>query len=178
MKRTFVILLACGAVVGCSNSGPTDPAPRVEAPSGPAADAAALRLAAEPAGAAGVLAVRKDAKDGDDVVIVGRIGGSHKPFTGKASFTIVDPSLKPCSENGEDDNCSTPWDYCCGCTPEQLKDATALVKFTDPAGDTYHDDAKALFGLKELQTVVVRGKLKRDAAGNLTVVASGLFVRS
>ena len=66
--------------------------------------------ASEPAGAKGVIEVRKDAKDGAEVVVVGRIGGHGKtPFTGRAAFTIVDPSLKTCDEIGEE--CKTPWDY-------------------------------------------------------------------
>jgi hypothetical protein len=32
-------------------------------------------------------------------------------------------------------------------------------------------------GAKELSTVVVKGKAKRDDAGNLTVLASGVYVR-
>ena len=38
-------------------------------------------------------------------------------------------------------------------------------------------DAKQLLGVKELSTVVVQGKAARDEAGNLTVLASGVFVK-
>jgi hypothetical protein len=38
-------------------------------------------------------------------------------------------------------------------------------------------DAKQLLGIKELSEVVVRGKAKRDGAGNLTVLADGVYVR-
>jgi hypothetical protein len=38
-------------------------------------------------------------------------------------------------------------------------------------------DARSLFDLKELSTVVIKGTAKRDEAGNLTVLASGLFVK-
>jgi hypothetical protein len=34
-----------------------------------------------------------------------------------------------------------------------------------------------MLGLTELQTVVVRGKAKRDEAGNLAVHLNGIFVR-
>ena len=37
--------------------------------------------------------------------------------------------------------------------------------------------ARKLLNLKELQTVVVKGKVKRDEAGNFTMLASGVFVR-
>ena len=60
-----------------------------------------------------VIAVRKDAKDRQEVVVVGRIGGRVNPWIkGAAAFSIVDRSLKPCNEI-EGDTCKTPWDYCC-----------------------------------------------------------------
>src|SRR4051812_30404773 len=174
----FVLLTALTAV-GCTP--PSAPAPssqkkEAEVPAPPPSDAGrAYRLDAEPAGAKGVQEVRQDAKDGDEVVIVGRIGGSTKPFTGRAAFTIVDPVLKHCGEN-PGDTCSTPWDYCC-VGKEDLAKATVLVKVVDENGKTRPEDARTFLGVKELQTVVVHGKAKRDEAGNLTVAAAGLFVR-
>ncbi len=52
-----------------------------------------------------------------------------------------------------------------------------MVKVVDTSGKTVATDARKLLGLKELQTVVVRGKAKRDEIGNLTVLADGIFVR-
>src|SRR4051794_21107581 len=80
--------------------------------------------------ARGVIEVRKEAKDGDEVVVVGRVGGSTKPFVeGRASFLIVDPSLKPAQ------HCDCPWDYCE--TPdEQRKAARATIRFADDRGKT------------------------------------------
>ena len=75
-----------------------------------------------------------------------------------------------------DDACPTPWDYCC-VSKDDLAKATVLVKVVDDQGKTRPEDARTLLGLKELQTVVVHGKAKRDDAGNLTVAAAGLFVR-
>ena len=37
--------------------------------------------------------------------------------------------------------------------------------------------AKELLDVKELSTVVVRGKAQRDDTGNLTVLASGVYVK-
>ena len=57
--------------------------------------------------------MRGSAKEGDEVTIVGRIGGDVKPWIdGQAAFMLVDSKLKPCNEQG-DDGCATPWDYCC-----------------------------------------------------------------
>jgi hypothetical protein len=155
-------LIACA--LGCNNvTPPPEPVASV--------DAAPYKLAAEPGGAKGVTAARTDAKDGDAVVVVGRVGGSSKPFTAsRATFLIVDPSFKPSM------GCKCPWDYCE--TPEEeLKAGTATVKVVDAAGKTLAAGAKELFGIKELTTVVVTGTAKRDDQGNLTILARGLFVR-
>ena len=138
-------------------------------------DGSMFILAAEPEGAGDVIQVRESAADGDDVVIVGRIGGSESPWVdGRAAFSIVDGSLKACSDI-EGDDCPIPWDYCCE-TPN-LPTATALFKVVDGNGDLVKAEAKTLLGVKELSTVVVKGKAQRDDAGNLTVLASGVFVR-
>lgn len=128
-------------------------------------------LSSEPHGAEGVLAVREQVKDGDSVAIVGRVGGEEKPWVdGLAAFTIVDPSLQPCTEG-----CETPWDYCCD--TDVLPKASATVKFVDSRGQVVAKDARQLFGIKELATVVVKGRAKRDDVGNLTVLADGIYVR-
>jgi hypothetical protein len=128
----------------------------------------------EPKGAVDVLALRKEAKDQQDIAVVGRIGGRRNPWVkGMAAFPIVDRSLTPCNEI-EGDTCSTPWDYCC---ETDLPKATVLVTFTDQGGKIIKQDARELLRVKELQTVVITGKAKRDKAGNVTVLASKLYIR-
>lgn len=122
-----------------------------------------------------VIAVREQAKDGDEVIIEGHIGGAVDPWVkDRAVFTIVDRSLVPCNERPGDD-CKTPWDYCCD--TDRLPTSLATVKFVDDQGKTLSTDARQLLGIKELQTVVVTGKAKRDEAGNLTVLATGLYLK-
>jgi hypothetical protein len=131
-------------------------------------------LANEPKDAVDVLAARKDVKDKQDVVIVGRIGGRPNPWIqGMAVFPIVDRSLKACSEL-EGDSCKTPWDYCC---EPGLAKATVLVMLVDESGKVVKQSPQALLGVKELSTVVVQGKAKRDKAGNLTILASKIHVK-
>jgi hypothetical protein len=133
-----------------------------------------LLLAQEPTGAVDVLAVRSDAQDQQDVVIVGRIGGRRDPWIqGTAAFPIVDLSLKPCNEI-PGDTCPTPWDYCC---EPNLAEATALVRLVDEHGGTIKEDPRVLLNLKELQTVVVKGKVKRDKEGNVSILASRIHKR-
>jgi hypothetical protein len=131
-------------------------------------------LEKEPKGAVDVLALRKDAKDQQDIVVVGRIGGRVNPWVkGMAAFPIVDRSLAPCNETAGD-TCKTPWDYCC---EADLPKATVLVMFTDESGKVIKKDARELLQVKELQTVVITGKAKRDKAGNVTVLASKVHIR-
>ena len=133
-------------------------------------------LASEPAGAVDVIAARKTVKDGDAVVVVGRVGGDKEPILkDRAAFTLADRSLKPCNER-DDDACPTPWDYCCD-PPEVLRDSTVLVKLVDQKGATIGVDLRTGMNLRELQTVVVQGKAKRDAAGNFTLLADGVYIR-
>ena len=132
-------------------------------------------LATEPAGAKDVIAVRESAANDDDVVIAGRIGGSANPWVdGLAAFSIVDFSLKACSDIPGDE-CEKPWDYCC--ETDKLPTATALVKFLDDDASLIQIDARQLLNVKELQSVVIRGQAQRDESGNLTVLANGIFLR-
>lgn len=151
-------------VVGCGS--------QQESKSG-AMDSAYL-LSAEPAGARGVIDARKEAKDGEPVVLVGRIGGEAQPWVaGVAAFRVVDSAARSCNEI-EGDTCPTPWDYCC---EPDLSAKTALVKIVDAGGKLVRRDARELLGVKELQTVVVQGVARRDKDNNLTVEARGVYVK-
>ena len=131
-------------------------------------------LKEEPKDAQDVKSALEKAADKDTIAVVGRIGGSEKPWIdGMAAFTIVDTSLEPCPA---DEGCETPWDYCCDVGA--LKTATTLVKVVDTDGKTVPTDARELLGVKELSTVVVHGRAQKDESGNLTVLADGIYVRN
>lgn len=127
----------------------------------------------EPAGALPVGKARESAKDKEEIVLVGRIGGSEKPFIDDmAAFTIVDPKVPYCSP---EEGCPTPWDYCC--EQNQVKNNIAMVKVTDGQKKTVTTDARKLLGVKELNMVVVKGEARRDADGNLSVLAEQVFIK-
>jgi hypothetical protein len=168
MRSTSFSLLALtlfvGATLGCGKSETL----------APSAEGKAFRLAKEPSGAKGVKAARADAKTDEEVTLVGRIGGDANPWVeGQAAFMLVDSALKPCPA---EEGCPTPWDYCCD--TDQIPASKAMVKVVDSSGKTIATDARKLLGLKELQTVVIHGRAKRDDAGNLTVLADGVYVRN
>lgn len=174
--RSFALPLFClGFVVavGCSteNSAP----PKVSDQGAEAAiDGAKFLISEEPSGAQAVIATRQSAVDGDEVLLVGRIGGAENPWVkGRAAFTIVDDSLQACSDI-PGDQCESPWDYCC--ETDKLPTSTALVKIVDEQGNPVQADARELLHVTELSRVVVKGKAQRDDAGNLTVLATGIYV--
>lgn len=155
------------AATGCSETAGT------AATAKPSAEGAAYLAKAEPADGKGVGEVKEAAKDGDEVTLVGRIGGSAEPFVdGLAAFTIVDPLIPHCAP---EEGCPTPWDYCC--ETDKLPANSATVKLVGADGKPVATGAKELLGVKELNVVVVRGKAKRDDAGNLTVLADEVFIR-
>lgn len=130
-------------------------------------------LDTEPEGALAVGEARQAIEDGQDVTLVGLIGGSSEPFVdGLAAFTIVDAKVPYCAA---DEGCPTPWDYCC--ESDAVKDNIATIKIVDESGSPVAADARELLHVKELSTVVVKGKAQRDDLGNLTVASSEVFVR-
>lgn len=127
----------------------------------------------EPTGVISVGEARAAIEDGQDVTLVGLIGGSTDPFVeGLAAFTIVDAKVPYCAP---EEGCPTPWDYCC--TQDQVKDNIATVKIVNEVGKPVAQDARSLLGVTELSSVVVKGKAQRDDQGNLTVAATQVFVR-
>lgn len=163
LKQLCMLVFMVAPLIGCADAPPAI---------APVADSEYL-LEAEPKGAADVKDARQKT-DGDEVVVVGRIGGRENPWIeGEAAFMIVDRSLTPCNER-PDDNCPVPWDYCCD-TPD-LPTHSVLVELIDADGKPVTIDARKLLGVKELQTVVVHGKLHKDDSG-LSVRATGVFVR-
>ena len=169
MKRfTFAacLVILCAFLVGC----PAEPENK------PSVDGSKFLLTTEPDGAQEVIAAREAAADGDDVLVVGRIGGAEDPWTeNRAAFTIVDNSLKACSDI-PGDQCPIPWDYCC--ERDKLPEAKALIKVVDENGDLVKADARDLLNVKELSTVIVQGKAQKDEAGNLTILADGIYVKN
>ena len=175
LQHTVVMIVAT-ILAGCASENSTTTSnSSPQAPDVATVDGSVYLFDIEPEGAGNVIKVREEAGTNDELLVVGRIGGSSDPWIdGRAAFTIVDLSVKSCNDT-LDDKCPTPWDYCC--ESSKLPNSTALVKFVDETDQVIRADARSLFGLQELSTVVIKGTAKRDEAGNLTVLASGLFVK-
>ncbi|MCL4193547.1 MAG: hypothetical protein KJZ87_17555 [Thermoguttaceae bacterium] len=172
MLKHSVLMAVTVALLSAPGCGRT--AGPEQASSIPAAGASAspYRLTEAPEGAVGVVEAKESSRNNDEVVVTGRVGGESEPFVdGMAAFLIVDPSLSPCPP---DEGCPTPWDYCCN--SDETAARRAMVKVVDEQGRVVATDARQLLGLDELASVVVRGTAQRDEAGNLTVLASGVYV--
>jgi len=163
LAAVVAVLLA-----GCGKSETEKPAAKT------LVDGSKYLLSAEPPDAQQVKEVLEHAKDEDSVVVVGRIGGEQNPWVeGLAAFNIADLSLTPCNERGHD-GCATPWDYCCD---SGVDHGYTLVTIVDEQGNVIQTGAKELLQLQELQTVVIQGKALRDDTGNLSLLATGIYVR-
>lgn len=171
MYKMLILVGVCLVAVGCSESQVAT----TQGDGGNLSTVASSQYVAdsEPAGAVAVGEARQTVKDDELVTLVGLIGGSSQPFVdGLAAFTIVDEKVPYCAD---EEGCATPWDYCC--ETDAVKDNIATIKIVDEAGKPIATDARKLLNVKELSTVVVQGKAKRDDQGNLTVSASKVFVR-
>ena len=168
MSRKLLVLaaLALGGahLAGCGNATP----PTTSVPRN--VDARYL-LPSEPSGALGVVDFKEKAKSGEEVVVVGRIGGGVMPWIeGRAAFLLVDEGAPmPC----EDDQCGPECKHCA----QEIAECTTVVKFMDEQGKTLSIDSRELLGIKEEETVVVRGEASRDNEGSVALKASSIFVR-
>jgi hypothetical protein len=128
-----------------------------------------FHLPSPPPGAVDVAAAHAHARDGEEVVVRGVVGGSVKPFVaGLAAFTIVDLALRDCVDDGM--HCKTPWDYCC-VDPSEIARGSATVEFHE-GGALLAADPRGFHGLDHLVRVIVQGTARRDERGNLE--ASGI----
>jgi hypothetical protein len=136
-----------------------------------------LVLTAAPAGAKDVGATKKEAKDGETVVIRGRVGGRESDvFTpGYASFYLGDMKLTPCNEK-PGDACKTPWDFCCD-DSDVITANLVNVEARGADGKPLKIDLKGVQGIDLLSILVVKGKaVKKENDPNVTIIAEGIYV--
>ncbi|MBI4879601.1 MAG: hypothetical protein HY812_08085 [Planctomycetes bacterium] len=163
MSRYGLLPLFLVVLAGCD-------AGEKPAPAAVAALPDSFFLSAEPAGAKDLLAVRAEARDGEVVAVRARA----RDFVASAAvLTLVDRSIPACGEKGAD-SCATPWDFCCEDQAEVAR-ASATVEFRKD-GELIEAGLQGFHGLDHLRAVVVAGIARRDAAGNLTVLASGIWI--
>lgn len=167
MKSRSLLPLLFAALVACSRAPATD----ASATATPAAMPASLKLESPPAAPQNVVDVKQSAADGAEVVVTGKV----MDFVAtRAAFKIADLSLHSCADGDDKMECKTPWDYCCE-DPARLAAGTTTIEVHEGA-DVAKGTARGWNGLDHLKQVVVRGKVKKDAQGNVTVIANGIYV--
>lgn len=163
-----VCVVAALSLGGCDKSEST--ASKAPAPS---AVAPAWVLVSLPDGAVGIHAAKQTVKEGDQVVLRGRIGGRVDPISKDAAvFVVMDPAIPACDAKG-DDHCAKPWDYCCE-TPQTIQANNATVQVVDASGTLVPVDVQTV-GFKPLDTVVIVGTVgPRPTPEVLTIKATGV----
>lgn len=138
------------------------------------AERARLLMSAEPNGAVSVMDLRESISGTtQDVVIVGRVGGSKPVFSAQhASFFLVDPAALPAHQHAE--GCG---DNCPFCSKGADDNAVAMIHCVDNRGEAVPVAADRLLGMSEGQTAVVHGRAHLDESGNLIVLADGVYIR-
>lgn len=162
LTAVLILLTGCGGSESDSNTSAS--ADAVTTPTN-----ASWVLASAPEGAVSVSEAKAGAKEGDEIVIHGRIGGRRNPMDASSPvFTIVDLGLEYCGQT-HDDGCRTPWDYCCE-TPETITSNSATVQIVS---DGTIDLTSALEPLDE---VILRGTVApRPDEQVLTIRATGVY---
>ena len=171
----LAVLSGCGDTA--APQGSSDVKPAIPGPASTAPLPAALILKEAPAGAKDIAAAKKDAKEGDEIVIRGQVGGREEVFTaGRAAFLIADMKLPACNTK-PGDKCATPWDFCCE-TPETLKASTATIQIVDAQGKLLKTDVRGVSGIDHLSVLVVKGVVAKREEQNLVINATGIFVET
>ncbi|MBX3352291.1 MAG: hypothetical protein KF684_05110 [Phycisphaeraceae bacterium] len=175
MKHTVLVVSLLGSLglaAGCERSSPSESG----VPSAPVASAPAGLFASLPTdGAKSVVEAKSAAREGETVLVRGRIGGSVSPFVeGRAMFTIVDAAMPACSDT-PGDGCKTPWDYCCD-DPADIARHAATIAVNGPDGGVLRASLKGQGGLRELATVVVRGTVAQSDGSVLVIHADTISV--
>lgn len=178
MKKTTSLLIAAAFAVSfvtaCKDSGDGGS----PASSGTAAvdpKISAVFVDAEPADAVIVSELRKTAKPGDTVTLVGKIAGAKTPFTeGFATAVVSDIALETC-DLIPGDECPTPWDACCA-DPDHIKAVRLTIQVLGDDGRPVAQSLKGVNGLKELDPVVVTGTVTEGSTPeNLILNVASLF---
>ena len=172
MNRNLITIAATWllvAFIGCDNAN-SDQSSKDSLPTQQAQSNQWL-LSNAPQDAISITQARLSAKEGDTVVIRGRIGGRKSPVSDESPvFTVVDLGVPYCGQF-EEDGCGTPWDYCCE-SPDTIIANSATIQ-VEAEGDVRLVAA----GLEALDEVILIGTVgPRPSDAIFTIRASGVFL--
>lgn len=162
-----LLLLALFTLTACSGEEQTETGEAASLPD-------TIFLSEAPEGIQAISSLKTTANEGDVVVVRVVVGGTEHPMVkGRASAAIIDAAIEnPCL--GEDDHCTTPWDYCC--SPQESRTANlATLQITDDAGKVLK--AELAPRIEPLTTLVIKGLVgPRPDEQVLTINAQGIYI--
>jgi hypothetical protein len=167
------LTLASSVLVGCGDAS----AKKQSTAPDTAALSSEVFVSNRPADAPGIAEAKTNARKGEQVRFLARVGGKRVSFVdGNAVFVAADPSLVSCELMGEEDHCAVPWDYCCE-DGDALRRGMATVQIVDANGRPLRQSAKGMGGLEESKFVLVEGIVHdRNDDGVFIVNASSIWV--
>lgn len=113
-----------------------------------------------------VVDAKANAAEGDEITIIGLVGGRANPFVaGRAMAQIVDLGLPPCGMAS-----ATPWDYC-SVPAEEVARHSLTIQVAGPDGRPLAAELNGPGGLRPGQEVIVHGVVSQKAEGVLVVDA-------
>ena len=163
--NTLVSIFACGAIaaftISCGGSKEETTSSGTE-PASSSGIPASMIAATPPDGAVGVVEARAAAKPGDPIVLRGKVGGKMSPISDTAAILVLADknAISSCDLN-PDDQCETPWDYCCE-EASKIAASTATIQVKGDDGKLLRTTLRGVGDLKELSHLVVSGTV--DAA--------------
>lgn len=171
LKTTTTLMTATAFVMlwGCSDSYNSSEAQSSSTKNVEESKSHAWVLTNAPAGDVSITEAKSNAKEGDQIILRGRIGGRHAPMSSDSPvFTIVDLALEHCGQT-KGDACPFPWDYCCE-TPTTIAMNSATVQVQGESIDLVGG------GLEPLDEVVLVGTVgPRPDEQVLTILATGVY---
>jgi hypothetical protein len=168
-RSILSLTLTAGLLAGCGGGGKEGGTPETPPVETGATIPAAVFVDAAPEGARHVSEVKVDAKEGDTIVVRGRVGGPAPFVPGRAVMTLADTeNLIACSDR-EHDPCPKPWDYCCE-SPDDITANSLTVQVVDADGRPLKAGLEGAGGIDPLDFVVVTGTVGPRPDPNVLVV--------
>lgn len=174
-SRFALLTLVLITMTGCGDGGNKNPSTGNPASASTGSLPDGLIVATKIEGSKSITELKKDAKEGDEVILRGVVGGDVKPFVAnRAMVSVIDYAVVSCKDNGEE--CPTPWDYCC--TPQdELTKGRATIQVVGSDGHPLKVALDAGQKIKPYDVIVVRGKVgPRPVADVLTINATAIHV--
>ena len=168
MNTKTLLVLAVATLAACSNDQGNQQASGSGLPDG----LITSEIAGDPIS---VIDLINTKGDGEQVIVLGRIGGRVEPFAkNRAMFQLIDDSLESCIDL-QDDGCPTPQDYCCT-PPETIEESSITVQVLGENNKPLSLGLEGVDGLESLSTLIISGSVSKSGDGATLITAEKIVV--